>query len=155
MDQDRNNREEGTLEKLGEQLGAAAGNTLGRGADIATNVVGTFIGSALSNLGEWWSTPDATRAAGSFDQDRDRSCREHFESQGMSGNRDYDQVRPLYQFGHVAGQNPDYRGRDFDDVEPDLRGAYEQGAREKSADWPEVRGFVGFGYAQDNPSQEL
>jgi hypothetical protein len=155
MDQDDRKRDQGTLEKLGERFGAAAGNTLGRGADIASDVVGSLVGSALSNLGDWWSTPDATRAARSFDQDRDRSCREHFESQQMSSDRDYDQVRPLYQFGHVAGQNPDYRGRDFDDVEPDLRGAYEEGARESAADWPEVRGYVGFGYAQDKPSREL
>jgi hypothetical protein len=145
---DQNNG--GTFERMGEQLGGAAGKMMGRGSDMATEMFGNMLGNAMNALGDWWTSPDAQRAAGSFDQTRDRSCRDHFEaSASASTGREYDQVRPLYQFGHVAGQNPDYRGRSFDEVEPDLQRAWKSESSSQS-DWPEVRGYVDFGYSQSS-----
>jgi hypothetical protein len=152
MSQDGRDRK-GTFERTGEQLGEAAGRAMGRGTDMAAGMIGSLLGSAVDTLGEWWSSADAGRAARSFDQQRDRSCREHFESTSESSQRDYDAVRPLYQFGHMAQHDPSLSGRGFEEVEPTLRDAYRTEKREKDEDWSEVRGYVGFGYSQEDPDR--
>jgi hypothetical protein len=141
-----NRDDRGTFEQTAEQIGGAAGRAVGRGTDMAFNMFGSFFGSAMNSLGEWWTSADAQLAAQSFDQTRDSTCRAHFETEASAEARDYDEVRPLYQFGHMAGQNPSYRGRDFEDIEPDLERAWNQ--EQRQTDWPEVRGYVGFGFNQ-------
>jgi hypothetical protein len=154
MNQGNRERDRGTFEQLGEQIGGAAGRAMGRGSDMAAGMIGSMLGTAMNQLGDWWTTADAQRAASSFDEGRDRSCRQHFEAEATvntESQRAYDDVRPLYQFGHVAGQNPEFRGRDFNEVEPDLQRAWGEESRQQHGDWPEVRGYVGFGYSQENP----
>jgi hypothetical protein len=68
-------------------------------------------------------------------------------SQGRS--RSYEDVRPLYQFGHMASQNPDYRGRGFNEIEPDLQRHWGNEQSQQHGPWPDVRGFVEFGYSGD------
>jgi len=64
-----------------------------------------------------------------------------------SGSMHFEQARPGYRFGWVAAQNPDYQGRSFSDVEPELRSAWESDPDARRAgSWPDVRGYVGFGY---------
>lgn len=181
----RNDDRAGGFEKVGEALGEMAGKTMGRAADMAADMAGSMLGPAVQALGGWWTKPEASRAASSFDEDRDRTCRTHFESSmdasgsgGRSGGsvqgevradvrdtgssgagtgarggrvRDYDSARPLYQFGHMAGQNPDYQGRSFREVEPELERAWEGDPSSRYGSWPEVRGYVGFGFEGDVP----
>jgi len=66
-------------------------------------------------------------------------------TQGRS--RSYEEVRPLYQFGHMAGQNPDYQGRAFHEIEGELQGHWGADQSQQHGSWPEVRGFVEFGYS--------
>jgi hypothetical protein len=155
MKEHRDDRDHGSLERLGERLGATTGGAVGRGADAAAGMMGSLLDSAIGALGDWWSSAAANRAAQSFLRERDESCREHFDSIGIGSGRDYDEVRPLYQFGHVAGQNPNYRGRDFSEVEPELRRAWSRESTDTHGDWPEVRGFVGFGYTRESGSPDL
>lgn len=148
-------RKEGPFEKLGETIGGAVGKAAGRAQDMAVNAVGTVFGSALEQLGAWWSSPDAQRAAGSFGEPVDRACRTHYESSARTAAStraaDYESVRPRYQFGHLAGQNPDYQSKPFDQVEADLERAWERVGRERYGDWSEVRDQVGFGYTYRAP----
>lgn len=132
----------GNLEKIGEGAGAMAG----KAADMAMGMSATLMRSAADTLSEWWSGSQARAAANSWDDEQERTSRQHFESAGA--DRSFDDVRPLYQFGHVAGQNPEYQGRSFSDVEPELRRAWESD-RNRSGEWPELRGYVGFGYEQN------
>lgn len=151
MDQRPNDNDKGTFERIGEQLGDVAGRAVGRGADMAAGMVGSMLGTAMDSLGEWWSSPEAEQAARSFNESRERGCRDHFESAPSPGKqRPYDEVRPLYQFGHMAGQNPEYRGRDFPEIEPDLQRAWTADSSRRLGDWPEVRGYVGFGYSPES-----
>lgn len=177
----RNDDRAGGFEKVGEALGEAAGKAMGRAADMAANMAGSMLGPAMQALGGWWTQPEANRAASSFDEEKERACRTHFDSTmsargsaggggaSMSGGasadvsgtggtgrstgtvRDYDSARPLYQFGHMAGQNPDYQGRSFRDVEPDLERAWQGDPSSRHGSWPEVRGYVGFGFEGDTP----
>lgn len=61
---------------------------------------------------------------------------------------DFSRARPAYEYGYGAGSNPEYRGRRFSDVEPDLRRGWTGDAARSSGDWDAVRGFVGDAYAR-------
>lgn len=151
---DRDMNDEGTFERIGEQLGGAAGRAMERGAEIAGGMMGSMVDSLMNTLGDWWSSADAEAAARSFDR-AEPLCRRHFDSQTTQGsnssstssNDDYEDVRPFYQFGYVASRNPDYQGRDFSEIEPELRGAWRQDTA--GDDWADVRGYVDFGYTRD------
>ena len=54
-------------------------------------------------------------------------------------------MRPLYQMGHLAGANPDYGNRTFDDIEPELRNAYSTAGQEN---WDDVRGYAREAYSR-------
>ncbi|HEV2131041.1 MAG TPA: hypothetical protein VGR27_08060 [Longimicrobiaceae bacterium] len=130
------------------------GKAAGRANDMAMNAVGSMLGAATQVMGSWWSSPDAEQASRSFGEGEERACRAHFESTTRSGTgtaRDYESARPLYQFGHLARQNPDYQNRSFEEVEPDLARAWENGSREQFGDWREVRDHVGLGYTDRTP----
>jgi uncharacterized protein (TIGR02271 family) len=43
----------------------------------------------------------------------------------QSATRSWDEAEPNYRYGYGAGRDNQYRGREFDDVEPDLRRDYE------------------------------
>lgn len=138
----------GPFEKMGQSVGGLAGRAAGQATDMAMNAAGNVIGAAVEVLGDWWSSDSARTAASSFGEREDRDCREHFESNEASGSRSYDTTRPLYQFGHMAGQNPDYQGQSFAEVEPHLEKAWGSEQTSRYGEWPEVRGYVGFGYGE-------
>lgn len=156
MDKIPNNRDtsgDGTFEKIGEQIGEAAGRAMERGAGIAGGMMGSMVDSLMNTLGDWWSSADAEAAARSFDR-AEPLCRRHFDNRtagkGTSpvhSDDDYEDVRPFYQFGYVASRNPDYQGRDFSEIESDLRGAWRDDST--GDDWADVRGYVDFGYTRD------
>jgi hypothetical protein len=51
-------------------------------------------------------------------------------------------VRPAYVAGHLAGRNPEYTGRSFEEIEGDLRGGWRDGVGVKGAEWPAMRGYA-------------
>lgn len=147
-------RDRGTMERMGRSVGGLAG----RAADAAADVSGSLIMGAADVLGGWWaeSAREASRAWG---ETQERRSRQHFEGSAEASTADasasaeagYERARPYYRLGHAARQNPDYASSDFDDVEPDLRRAAEApGATDadRNAAWPDVRGYVQFGYEQ-------
>ena len=146
-------RESGPMEQIGETVGSTVGKVVGRANDMAAGVASSLFGQAIETLGDWW-TNGAEQAARTFGEREDRACREHFTSRSREGSstgasstpRDYESARPLYQFGYVAGQNPEYQARPFDRVEADLERAWEAVGRDRFGEWPEVRDQVSFGY---------
>ncbi|HSJ16326.1 MAG TPA: hypothetical protein VK939_18105 [Longimicrobiales bacterium] len=149
------NREGGTFERAGEAMGETAGRIAGKATDAAFSATGALFNSMTAMLGSWWSGSEAQRAAGSFADRKDRACREHFESRTGRGASDYERTRPLYQFGHVAGSNPDYQGRSFSEVEPQLRHAWEAGGTNEFGAWDDVSDYVGYGFGQGTGSPGL
>jgi hypothetical protein len=145
-------KREGAFEQLGDTLGGMAGRMAGRATDMAMDVAGSVLGPVLESMGDWWASSDARSAADSFGEREERECRTHHESRrgASTGSgtaaRDYESARPVYRFGHLAGQNPDYQGRSFDEVEPELENVWEKAGRDRFGDWPEVRSEVEFGY---------
>jgi hypothetical protein len=145
----------GGLEEVGEAIGRMAGRAAGQAAETAMNMAGNVLTSMFQAMGDaWWTGPEATQASRSFAEQEDRACREHFEAavrNAESPAADYETARPLYHFGHVAGRNPAYSGKQFDEVEAELQSAWEKAGRGTSEDWSEMRHFVNYGYSRPGP----
>ncbi|HKH91172.1 MAG TPA: YsnF/AvaK domain-containing protein, partial [Gemmatimonadaceae bacterium] len=98
--------------------------------------VGTVIGAIAGAAGGWWSGKAAADAASNIDATDDNYYRQRFSE---TGGRDYDTARPAYHLGHVAGFNPDYEGRSFEEVEPDLRRGWTSAGTDN---WDNVRDYA-------------
>ena len=53
----------------------------------------------------------------------------------------------------LASANPEYKGRRFEEIEPNLQRAWGEDQTKRFGSWPEVRGFVSFGYEGKNKGQ--
>ncbi|MGQ0561933.1 MAG: hypothetical protein ACT443_08685 [Gemmatimonadota bacterium] len=129
-----------------ERLGGAVGGLAGKLGDTTVNVVGSMIRTVAGAVGGWWSDRTPDEALASFGERQDETCRRHFENSARRPAGTYETVRPLYQFGHLAGQNPDYQGRSFEDVEPDLRSAWTGDQARRYGAWSSVRDYINTGY---------
>ena len=136
--------DKGDFERVGESVGSVTGKM----ADTAVDIMSSMVRTAASTIGGWWSdrTPDdMTR---SFGPEQENRCRQHFEQRRREGRTkaNYESVRPLYQFGHMAGSNPDYQGRSFDEVETDLKRTWTPEYTTAFGEWNDVRDAVSTGY---------
>ena len=123
-------------EKIGEGVGGVAGAAAGGAIGSLAGPVGTVIGAIAGAAGGWWSGKAAADAASNIDTTDDTFYRQRFSE---TGGRDYDTARPAYHVGHVAGFNPDYEGRSFEEIEPDLRRGWTSAG---TSDWNDVRGYA-------------
>ena len=139
-----------TGDRDGEAAGGVAGAATGAALGSLGGPIGTVIGGIAGAVGGWWTGRAVSEAASSFDQDEDYYRTQYSSRQGSSGaastsgssDRSYDDVRPAYAVGHVAGMNPDYQNRQFDDVESDLERGWTSSDARKHGDWSDVRHYA-------------
>lgn len=148
-----------TSHTTGEELGEAAGGVSGvvAGAAIGSlgGPVGTVIGGIAGAIGGWWAGRAVAEAAEGYSAGDDAVYRNHYEnSPDRLADRDYESVSPAYRLGHLAAQNPDYRGRAFTDVEADLRRGWNGIADKTYGDWESVRSFASDAYDRSASSAE-
>lgn len=75
--------------------------------------------------GGYWASKKLFNAAAELSEEEERDCRTYYESHAVrSSGVPYSQARTVYVLGYVAGRNPEYAGRGYQDVEPHLRGGY-------------------------------
>lgn len=139
-------REKGTFERIGESVGGSLGRAAGRANDMAADAVGSLFASALQAMGDWWSSGEAREAVRSFGDADEAACRTHYQSRATAGEDDFSRARPHYQFGYMAGRNPAYRGKQFDEVEEELQRTWEASARDDLGAWPDVRDRASFAF---------
>lgn len=80
------------------------------------------------------------------DEDYDRyrdGFRQHFDQRrqrygGQRDSRSWEDAEPNYQYGYLAGGSGPYQGRQFEDVEPELRADYGRRYGE-GGDWQQLR----------------
>lgn len=113
------NRVESTEEKIGEGVGGVTGALAGAGLGSAAGPVGTLIGGIAGAIGGWWAGEKVGRAVDDWNENEPR-YRKHYDSTGTS-DLEYDDARVGYSLGHIAKRNPDYAGRRFEEIEPELR----------------------------------
>ena len=129
-------------------IGKASGGTLGAATGMALGVAGGPIGLVLGGIagavGGWWA---GRGVANAITDDDDATYKSHYdETPDRPADRSYDAVRPAYLAGHLAGRNPDYAGRAFEDIEPDLRHGWSDDVAKSGGEWPAVRRFARAGF---------
>ncbi len=129
--------------------GSAGGIVAGAALGSLAGPIGTIIGGLAGAVGGWWAgkavvdSPTFTNADDDYYQNHHQS---NYASLNNAADQSvtrpaYNDVRPAYQLGHLAGVNPDYSSNAFDDVEPHLASAYGTAGHNN---WTDVRQ-----YAQD------
>ena len=132
-----------------EGIGGAAAGAAGAAIGSFAGPIGTLIGGLAGVVGGWWAGKSAVEASHKYSTDDDSYYRDTYErSPGRLADRSYDQIRPAYQLGHVAGLNPDYRDREFDAVESDLQKGWNNDLRAKHGEWKAVRPYARDAYAR-------
>jgi hypothetical protein len=124
-------------EVVGGTGGALAGAAVGT---VIAGPIGTAVGAIAGALGGWWAGHEVSEASARWTDDQDRYYRDQFEGRDdRPADRAYEDVRPAYQLGHLAAHNPDYEGRPFHDVEPELRSGWSKDLSNRGGDWVIVR----------------
>ena len=141
----------GVADHVGEAAGGISGVVAGAAVGSAAGPIGTVIGGIVGAMGGWWAGRAVAEAATAITPADDTYYRRHFDSKaGRFGNRTYDEVKPAYYVGHLASRNPDYRGRDFEDIETDLSRGW--GSDRNRGSWDDVRGFASEGFNRGRSS---
>lgn len=75
--------------------------------------------------GGYWASRKLFSAAGELAEEDEQDCRTYYETHPVrSTGVPYSQARTVYVLGYVAGRNPEYAGRAYEDVEPHLRAGF-------------------------------
>ena len=132
-----------------EGVGGAAAGAAGAAIGALAGPIGLFVGGLAGVVGGWWAGKAASEAAHHYTPDVDASYRRAYESSpSRLADRSFEDVRPAYQAGHVAGMNPDYRDRDFEAVEGDLKQGWTDDLRSRHGEWNAAAPFARDAYAQ-------
>jgi len=139
---------------VGEGIGGVSGVLAGAALGSLGGPIGTIIGGIAGAVGGWWTGRTVSEAAAHMSgQDTDTHYRSHYESSpDRPADRSYEDVRPAYQIGHLAGRNPDYSSRSFDDVEGDLQRGWTGDVSARHGDWQSVRGYARDAYERSRSS---
>jgi hypothetical protein len=144
------------VKKGSAPAGAAAGAVAGMAAGLSTGAlgvvavpVGAVLGALAGGVGGWFAGEAAADTM--YTADDDAHYRALYESTpDRPADRGYDTARPAYQLGHLAAYNPNYQGRDFDVIEPELQRAWGGDLTTHHGDWTFARRFArdAYGHAR-------
>lgn len=70
--------------------------------------------------------------------------RRDFDTRYGASGGNYDEYAPAYNYGYAMGADPRYRGKRFDEVEPDLRNDY--GRRYPNSAWERMKDSIRYGW---------
>ena len=140
---------------VGESSGGFLGAVTGMSIGAVGGPVGLVLGGIAGAVGGWWAGKGIASAITKHDE---IAFRRNFESsKNRPADRTYEDVRPAYVAGHLAGRNPDYEGRSFEEVESDLRCGWSTDIVRRCGEWPGVRRYAhaAFDHARGNPVSEV
>jgi len=136
--------EKATAGKLAaEGVGGAAAGAAGAAIGSMAGPAGMIIGGLAGIVGGWWAGKAAVESAKHYTVEDDRYYRDAYESSPTRiADRSFEDVRPAYHAGHLAGKNPDYKDRQWDSVEPDLQRGWTDEVRAQHGEWDAARPFA-------------
>lgn len=147
--------EKDSVKAAGPPASAAAGALAGAAAGISTLVfgpIGLVVGAIAGGAAGAAVGAVGTQAASDYySAEYDDYYRSLWDaSPRRTADRTFDSARPAFQFGHVAAQHPEFAGRGFTDVEPELRRRWSDDLRAHGGEWDAVRPDVetAYGYAR-------
>lgn len=130
-------------DEVGQAVGGITGVVTGAAIGSAGGPIGTVIGGIAGAVGGWWAGRTVAEAAAKFTDHDDNNYRQSYESRSdRLADRRYEDVRPAYQLGHIASENPDYSGRTFESIEADLQRGWSNDLRARHGDWAAVRPYA-------------
>lgn len=95
----------------------------------------------VENLGQTGrGTTAGATATGNYDDD----FRRDFQSRYASAGGRYEDYEPAYKYGYTAASDTRYQGRNWDDVESDLRNDY--GRRYPNSTWERMKDSIRYGW---------
>jgi hypothetical protein len=136
--------------KVTEGMGGATGGALGAGLGALLGPAGIIVGGLAGAAGGWWAGRSVARAADDFSDETDEHYRSLHETQHADRCR-YDAASGFYRLGRLARKNPEYEGRTFEEVEPELRRGWREEGAAGFQSWDEVRPFIRSGYEEEPP----
>jgi hypothetical protein len=141
---------------VGKGAGGIAGAHVGAGLGaFVLGPIGMVIGAIAGAVGGWWAGDAIAKGLDKWSEEDDEVFRtSYLSSPGGRSGRAYEDVRPAYQLGYLAGRNPEYRGRAFDDIEADLRAGWSAELGQKHGEWDEVRPYVRDAYTRQAEARE-
>lgn len=129
---------------VGESAGGFLGATSGMAVGAIAGPVGLVVGGLAGALGGWWA---GKGIAAAVTNDDDAAYRSDFERRAdRPADATYEDVRPAYLSGHLAGRNPEYADRTFEQVESDLRCGWSSDIVRHCSEWPNVRRYARAGF---------
>lgn len=134
-----------TGEKVGEGVGGVSGVVAGAAIGTVGGPLGVIIGGIAGAVGGWWAGREIGHTADDYDDVHDADYRERFNATPLEQRgrfHSYDEARPVYQLGYLAARNPEYAGRRFEDVEPDLQHGWDRDIEARFGAWNAVRDSV-------------
>lgn len=138
-----------TAGMVGHAAGGVAGALTGAAVGSTVGPVGTLVGGIAGALGGWWTGRAIAEAAEALTEEDEAYYRQHYESDAARpADRSYEHARPAYHLGHIASRNPHYRGRPWEEVEPELRRGWSDEVSRQHGSWDSLRGFARAGYAR-------
>ena len=139
----RHDHEPTTGDRIGEAVGGVSGALTGAAVGSPAGPIGTIIGGIAGAAGGWWAGRTVAEAAAKFNEHDDNNYRQAYEARpDRLVDRSYEDVRPAYQLGHLASENPDYTGKNFESIEMDLQRGWTNDLRARHGDWATVRPFA-------------
>jgi hypothetical protein len=135
-------------EQVGEGLGGVTGGALGVGLGALLGPAGMIVGGLAGAAGGWWAGRGLARATDDFSDETDEHYRRLHEAR-YADRASFDDARGFYNFGRLARRNPDYEGRSFDEVEPEIRRGWRDEGAGPFRSWDEVRPFVSTGWDEE------
>jgi hypothetical protein len=136
VDEDSRSNADHVTEAVGEAAGGISGVLAGAALGSLAGPIGTIIGGLAGALSGWWAGHTIVDAARRYDLTHDPYFRERY-----TGTATYDDVRPAFQLGYLAGANPEWSAHTFEDVEPTLREGWHN-VRARPGDWVAVRDYA-------------
>jgi len=127
-------------ETLGEAAGGVSGVITGAALGALGGPIGSIVGAIAGAIAGWWAGHTIAGEAREYDRQYDPLYRQRF-ARSLPADLSYDDIRPALQLGYLAGANPDWTGRRFDDVEPELRRGWETVAP-RLGSWDSVRDYA-------------
>lgn len=141
-------------DEAGEAIGGIGGTFVGAAIGAAGGPIGMIIGGMAGAVGGWWSGRAVIEAMGHLSSTDDDFYREYYEaSPGKPADRSYEDVRPAYQFGHIASLNPDYANRSWSEIEGELHRGWTSEHALKHGEWAAVRGYARAGFVRGREKQ--
>lgn len=144
---DATNQDDDTGELVGRGVGGLGGAVVGGATGAVAGPVGMIIGGIAGATGGWWAGERVAEVVDEMSARDEAHFREHFESTERGVPR-YEDARVGYLVGSVAGRNPGYRDRGFEEIEVDLRHGFVVQDDDWDHTYDEMRPYIREGYTR-------